>query len=56
MLIFIPLRNVRKTQIFYVFREHKREYWPEMGQATTILARMAQIDLNLMSEMLVIKS
>ena len=56
MLIFIRLRNIRKTQIFYVFREHKKEYWPEMGHTTTILARMAQIDLNLMSEMLVVKS
>ena len=56
MLIFIHLRNIRKTQIFYVFREHKKEHWPEMGHTTTILARMAQIDLNLMSEMLVVKS
>ena len=56
MLIFIRLRNIRKTQIFYVFREHKKEHWPEMGHTTTILARMAQIDLNLMSEMLVVKS
>ena len=35
MLIFIRLRNIRKTQIFYVFREHKKEYWPEMGHTTT---------------------
>ena len=26
---FIPLENIRKPQIFDVFRGHKREYWPE---------------------------
>ena len=50
MLIFIPLVNIRKIQIFYVFREHKRKYEPKMGQATTILVSVAQFNLVLMPE------
>ena len=45
MLIFIALENIRKPQIFDVYRGHKREYWPEMGQTTTILVSVAQFDV-----------
>ena len=56
MLNFIPLGNIKKTQIFYIFREHEREYWLEMGSTTTILVRAAQCDLNLMPEMSIVQS
>ena len=40
MLIFIPLGNIRKTQIFYIFMDHEREYWNvlnyNIGESRTI--------------------
>ena len=31
MLPFHTSENIRKQQIFDVFKEHKSEYWAEMG-------------------------
>ena len=44
MLFFIALANIRKPKIFDIFRGHKREYWPKIGQTTTISVRTAQFD------------